>query len=160
MYIVVDVEMFSGGVIKELAFCSGLFHAGYLFKPPMPFSQLTKEEQKKNTWLTNNFHEIHWSCGTYDYKELNFILQLFLRPEALLYAKGHEKCVFLTKLCNRPFINLEELGCPNIEDLPQDAAVCDSYGFHHAKHSHCAQRKAIIFAKWLADFHDEVFTFV
>jgi hypothetical protein len=50
MDIVVDVELFSGNVVKELAFCCETFHAGFLFKPPKPFRECTKIEKATNVW--------------------------------------------------------------------------------------------------------------
>ena len=94
MDIVVDVELFAGGVVKELAFCSGTFHAGYLFKPPKSFNKLTKDEQDKNKWLTKYCHQIPWSFGEYEYTELPLIIRLFSRPEASFHAKGQVTCDF------------------------------------------------------------------
>lgn len=154
---VVDVELFAGNVIKELAFCCGTFHAGFLFKPPKLLSQCTEAEKNTNMWLTRNLHEIAWNAGTLDYSMLSSVIEGIIQargPDVVFLAKGHEKCLLLSKLFERDFINLETRGCLRIKDLPPGRGVCESYRHRHTNSLHCAQRKAIIYLDWLSDFDE------
>lgn len=154
MDVIVDVEMFSNNVVKELAFCCGTYHAGYLFKPPMSFVQLSQKDQNTNRWITRHLHSILWTSGDYEYKDLGLVIQTINRPNAMYYAKGKEKCKLLSTLFNKNFNNLEDYDCPSIKELPH-LGVCDSYSYYHNKiHSHCAQNKAVAFADWLLSYHD------
>lgn len=159
MEIVVDVEMFYNNVIKELAFCSGTFHAGFIIKPPKPIVQCTKVEKCTNNWLTTHFHRIPWDAGTIEYSYLPIIVKLIRRPDAIFYTKGSEKRNILSELFNKTFIDLETMGCPKVEELPTDRDVCDSYWGHHRDSLHCAQRKAILYYDWLSNL-DEIFNIV
>lgn len=160
--VVVDFEGFKHKskpfVVKELAVCSDNLDA-MTFKPPSDFAQLTHEEQRGFSWCTHNLHGIHWCDGMYDYSDLYPIATAIrLRhPKTLFYSKGTEKCAFLTKLVGFTVQNLEDLGCPKVDELNDldSAQVCPIHCKCCAPESrlvsHCALRKVILFSKWLKE---------
>ena len=77
-----------------------------------------KLEQKAYNWLTNYLQGLHWENGDYLYINLNQILQSFvlINPGAVIYAKGKEKTE-LAKYLDRKIENLDDLGCPRVENL-------------------------------------------
>ena len=164
MDIVIDVEMFSNNIVKELGICSGTYNAGFLLKPPHSFEQCTEKDKQTNSWLMRNFHEIAWNAGTYEYCELPTIIQTLNRPNAVFYAKGMAKCSILSILFQKIFINLDDRGCPTaIELVAQQWAhriKCDSYPGRHGPSIHCAQKKAIMYHDWLSDNNYDEFACV
>jgi hypothetical protein len=160
MDIVVDVECFYGNIIKELSFCT---YTGYsecfLFKPPHTFEQCSEIEKIKNSWFSRNIHQIAWNAGFYDYSERDTIIKVIAkRPGAHFYAKGEETCKLLARLFGINFTNLEDLDCPDIEELMDEGwgtqIKCDSYPGRHNGLTRCAQRKARIYSNWLREYDD------
>ena len=70
--------------------------------------------------------------------------------EAEVFAKGFEKCRLLTNLLGRNEENLDDYGCPKIQDLvKRDSSwICSSYLFRHKTRLHCAERKAKVYGDW------------
>jgi hypothetical protein len=110
-----------------------------------------RKSYQRVVWLTQNLHEILWTPGHLDYSQLQSIIK---RLGAFFFEKGIEKCLLLSQLFDRDFINLESRGCPTIQELSPGRSVCDSYTHRHANSNHCAQRKAIIYSDWFTDFDD------
>ena len=146
-----DVELFAGDIVKELGFCCGTYHAGFLFKPPLDFDKCSQREKQTNMWLTQNLHQIAWEVGDYHYKDLTTVVATLKRPNCTYYAKGVQKCRLLTKLFNIPFKDLEDTFCPGIKELLSVRATCESYHKQHAYSLHCAQRKAIMYHDWMTN---------
>ena len=151
MDVVVDVELFANNIIKELGFCCGTYHAGFLFKPPFDFVECSEKDKQTNKWLAQHLHEIPWESGNYEYTELPTVISTIKRPKCALYAKGLQKCNLLGKLFDASFINLEDTNCPPISELLTIRATCDSYSDRHAYSLHCAQRKAIMYHDWMTN---------
>lgn len=157
---VVDVELFANDIVKELGFCCGTYHAGFLFKPPFNFTECSDKDKHTNTWLTRYLHEIPWEEGYYGYTELATIIDTIKRPNRVYYAKGLQKCRLLATLFDSNFINLEDTFCPGVEELLSIRATCDSYLERHAYSSHCAQRKAIIYHDWMTNNEFDLYQYV
>lgn len=155
MDIVVDIECFSGGIIKELAFANSYFCAGVSFKPPFPEHLLSTEEVHQNKWITNNLHKLAWNSGQFYYTDLKDVIKYIKidNRNAEYFAKGCEKVQILTALLGIPFTNLDNLGCPSIKHLDRgNQTRCDAYPnlhFHPGIH-HCAQKKAKAYYDWLS----------
>ena len=63
---------------------------------------------------------------------------------AEVFAKGFEKCRLLTRLLGQNVENLDNYGCPKIQDLAREGKVksswiCSSYLFRHKTRLHCAE---------------------
>ena len=69
--------------------------------------------------MTNNLHGFHWESGDCLYLNLNQIIRSFVSKNlnAVFYAKGKEKTDHVAKSLDRKVVNLDESGCPRIENL-------------------------------------------
>ena len=63
---------------------------------------------------------------------------------AEMFAEGLEKCRLLTNLFGQNVENLDDYGCPKIQDLVKIDSLwmCSSYNFRHKARLLCAERKA------------------
>ena len=70
--------------------------------------------------------------------------------KAEVFAKGLEKCRLLTNLLGQNVENLDDYGCPKIQDLfkTDSSWICSSYPFRHKTRLHCAERKAKGYGGW------------
>ena len=154
--VVLDVEGFrykkNAFVVKELAITTSDYSDRLIFLPPVNFNILPKLEQKAYNWLTNYLHGLHWEKGDYLYINLNQILQSFVlrNPGAVFYAKGKEKTEFLAKYLDRKIENLDDLGCPRVENLYfKNYPSCNKHIPHYNSRNHCALKKTKVFYDWL-----------
>ena len=69
---------------------------------------------------------------------------------AEVFAKGLEKCRLLTSLLGQIVENLDDYGCPKIQDLVKTDSLwnCSSYPFRHKTKLHRAERKAKVYGDW------------
>ena len=160
--VVIDLEGYKcqkgDFIIKELAICSDNIDI-ISFKPSIPFESLTTSERKAYTWTQKNLHGIHYTLGNYEYADLPQIMTSirFRHPRSTFYAKGADKCKFLAKQLNTQVRNLDDLGCPKVEELnsTSNPEVCPLHCRCCTPKDillkHCALRKAILFAKWMDD---------
>ena len=71
--------------------------------------------------------------------------------KAEVFAKGLEKCTVLTRLLGQNAENLDDYGCPKIQDLfkTDSLCICSSYPFRRKTRLHCAERKANVYGEWV-----------
>ena len=69
---------------------------------------------------------------------------------AEVFAKGPEKSRLLTRLIGQNVENLDDYGCPKIQDLVETDSswMCSSYPFRHKTRFRCAERKAKVYGEW------------
>ena len=72
---------------------------------------------------------------------------------AEVFAKRFEKCRLLTRLLGQNVENLDDYGCPKIQDLVGEGKtnsswICSSYPFRHKPRLHSAERKAKLSGDW------------
>ena len=140
--IVIDIELTEKNIIKEL----GVFIDGSVlsFCPPKTF-----KPNKQTTWNTRHLHGIAWSSGKLDYEKLFAVFYDIKVMNAEVFAKGLEKCRLLTTLLGQTVENLDDYGCPKIQDLVTNSLwICSSYPFRHKTRLHCAERKAKVYGDW------------
>ena len=83
-----------------------------------------------------------------DYSELSIILARAVKGEN--FAKGTEKCKILGNLLDKEVENLEDHGCPKVQDLvDEENWICSSYPFRHKTTLHCAERKPKLLGNWI-----------
>ena len=89
-------------------------------------------------------HGIAWSSGKLDYEKLFAVFYDIKVMNAEVFAKGLEKCRLLTAFLGQNVENLDDYGCPKIQDLVKTDSLwnCSSYPFRHKTRLHCAERKA------------------
>lgn len=153
-FIVVDCECFSEGVIKEVAIYKDNIVTGFSFLPPK--FGTSHGARTQNEWLTTNFHYIDWNSGVYPYETMSETLsQYFWNTIGIeFFVKGLQKCqLFSNMFPGVHFVNLDDLGCPVFDELmsimDEEEMGCSSYPFRHKNTKHCAEKKALAYAKWL-----------
>ena len=143
--IVLDKELTDKNVIKELGvFIHGSVQ-GFSFCPPKVF-----KPNKQTTWNTSHLHGIAWSSGKLDYDKLFAVFYDIKVMNAEVFAKGLEKCRLLSRLLGQNVENLDDYGCPKIQNLVKTDSfwICSSYSFRHKTKLHCAERKAKVYGEW------------
>ena len=85
-----------------------------------------------------------------DYEKLFAVLYNIKVMNAVLFAKGLEKCRLLTNLLGGKVENLDDYGCPKIQDLVKTDSwwICSSCPFRHKSKIQCAERKAKVYRDW------------
>ena len=96
-------------------------------------------------------HGIVWNRGRLDFRELSNILPTAVKGE--YFAKGTEKFKILGSLLDEDVENLEDHGCPKVQELVDKKNwICLSYPFTHNTTLHCAERKAKLFGNWIMHY--------
>ena len=135
--IVLDIELIEKKIFKELGhFIIGSLE-GFSFCPPKTF-----KPDKQTTWNTSRLHGIVWSSGKLDYEKLFAVFYDIWVMNAEVFAKGLEKCRLLTYLLGRNVENLDDYGCPKIQDLVKTDSswISSCYPFRHKTGLHCSER--------------------
>ena len=110
--IVVDIELTQKKHKKELGpFLDGNVERFSLF-PPKIFKLI-----KQTTWCTNHLHEIAWSSRFFEYDKLFDIFHDINTMNAEVFVKSLEKCKLVSRLLGENVENLDDYGCPKIQDL-------------------------------------------
>ena len=144
-FIVLDIELTEKNIIKELGLFIDGSVQGFSFCPPKRF-----KPNKQTTWNTTHLHGIAWSSGKLDYEKLFAISYDIKVMNAEVFAKGLEKCRLLTTFLGQKVENLDDYGCPKIQDLVKTNSLwnCSSYPFRHKTRLHCAERKEKVYGDW------------
>jgi hypothetical protein len=158
--VVIDIECFQhrnqACVVKEMA-VYGDYLDSIVFREAQPFHTLPFIVQKIYSWLTNNLHGLSWHTGDYPYDRLlSFVESIKLRyPKSFLFAKGLEKSKFLSRLFERDFYDLNDFGCPRIDQLKHSNIYCRSSSPARSSGTHCARKKANAFGIWIQKYFAE-----
>ena len=69
---------------------------------------------------------------------------------AEVFAKGLENCRLLTRLLGQNVENLDDYGCPKIQEpVKTDSSwICSSYPFRHRRKFQCAESKRKVCGQW------------
>ena len=110
--IVLDIELTEKNIIKELGLFIDGSAQGFSFCPPKTF-----KPNKQTSWNTKHLHGIAWSSGKLDYEKLFAVFYDIKMMNAEVFAKGFEKFRLLTSLLGQNVENLDDYGCPKIQDL-------------------------------------------
>ena len=122
--IVLDIELTEKNIIKELGlFIDGSLQ-GFSICPPKTF-----KPNKQTTWNSTRLHGIDGSSGKLDYEKLFVVFHDIEIMNAEVIATGLEKCRLLTTLLGQNLENLDDYGCPKIQDLVKTDSswICSSY---------------------------------
>ena len=142
--IVLDIELTEKNIIKKLGlFIDGSLQ-GFSICPPKTFKSI-----KQTSWNTKHLHAIAWSSGKLDYDKLFATFYDIKVMNAEVFARGLEKCRLLSSLLEQNVENLDDYGCPKIQDLVKtdSSLICSSYPFRHKTRVHCAERKAKVYGE-------------
>ena len=110
--IVLDIELPEKNVIKELGFFIDGSLQGFSIRPPK-ICKLSKMSTRNTSLL----HGIVWSSARLDFDKLSAVFYDIKVKNAEVFAKGLEKCRLLTRLPGQNEENLDDYGCPKIQDL-------------------------------------------
>lgn len=157
MDLVIDVECLfgvdGGFVVKELAILSTSGHMGctWSYQPPYEWENLPRDVRRRNNWASKYLHHIQWNEGSEPYEGLILHLVSEVSPEACVFVKGPRKAEFLSRLLNRPVVELGQLGCPRADKLPETLLKCEngSLGACHRWNRRCATVKCMQFVEWM-----------
>ena len=143
--IVLDIELTDKNISKELGLFIDGSVQGFSFCPPKTF-----KPNKQTTRNTSPLHGIAWSKGKLDYDKLFAVFYDIKVMNAEVFAKGLEKCRLLTRLLGQNVENLDDSGCPKIQDLFKTDSlwICSNYPFRHKTRLHCAERKTKVYGEW------------
>ena len=143
--IVLDIELTEKNIVKELGLFIDASVQGFSFCPPKTF-----KPNKQTSWNTKHLHGIAWSSGKLDYEKLFAVFYDIKVMNAEVFAKWLEKCRLLTRLLGQNVENLDDYGCPKIQDIVKTDSlwICSSYLFRHKTRLHCAERKAKVYGQW------------
>ena len=91
---------------------------------------------------------IVWNSERSSNKELLNILPIDVRND--YFAKRLENFKILDSLLGKEVDKLDDHGCPNVQDLFDEAMwICSNYPFRHKTTLHYAGCKAKLFGKWI-----------
>ena len=140
-----DIELTEKNIIEELGLFIDGSMQGFSFCTPKFF-----KPNKQATWNTRHLHGLVWSSGKLDYEKLFAVFYDIKLMNAEVFAKGFEKCILLTNLLGQFVENLDDYGCPKIQDLVKTDSlwICSSYPLRHKTRLHCAERKATFYGEW------------
>ena len=143
--IVLDIELIEKNIIKELGLFIDGFLQGFSFCPPKTF-----KPNEKTSWNTKHLHGIAWKSRKLDYEKLFAVFYDIKVMNAEVFDKGLEKCRLLTNLLGQNVENLDDYGCPKIQDLVKTDSlwICSMYLFRHKIRLHCTERKAKVYEEW------------
>ena len=110
--IVLDIELTEKNINKKLGLFDDGSVQGFSFCPPKTF-----KPNKQTAWNTRHLHGIAWSSGKPNYEKLFAVFYDIKVMNAEVFAKGLEKCRLLTSLLGQNGENLDDYGCPKIQDL-------------------------------------------
>jgi hypothetical protein len=128
-----------------------------------PYSQLTDREQQTARWIERNLFDIPYDAwwfgmlgsrsvprvvaGVYDVEQDGHP-QTWETKGTVAYKGGQVEKDLLDSL-KIPSLNLEELGCPKMEVLAEEAPfLFDHCGHHKNVLSHCPQKEVLLFEWW------------
>ena len=102
---------------------------------------------------TSHQHGIAWSSGKLDYDKLFAVFYDIKVKNAEVFAKGLEECRLLIRLLGQNVENLDDSGCPKIQDLAGEGKtisswICSIYRSRHKTRLHCAESKAKVYVDW------------
>lgn len=106
--IVVDVELFTGGVVKEIGMYRNGYCIGFSFAPPFSFSTLKSWDKKQCNWLTKNLHKIRWEAGETPYSYVPFVLDLICEPRCNELLNFSDENWIIFAKCQKHEFNLQD----------------------------------------------------
>ena len=148
--IALDIELTEENIIKEL----GLFLM--VLCKEFNFVRQRLLNLINTTWHTSYLHGIAWSSGKLEYEKLFAVFYDIKVMNAEMFAKGFEKCRLLNRLLGEKVENLDDFGCPKIQDLVREGRtnsswICSSCPLRHKTRKtrlQCAEREAKVYGDW------------
>ena len=109
--IVLDIELTDKNIFNGLGLYIDGSVQGFSFCQPK-----TSAPNEQATWNTSHLHGVAWSNGKLDFEKLFAVFYDIKLMNAEVSAKALEKCRLFTNLIGRNVENLDDYGCPKIQD--------------------------------------------
>ena len=159
MEFIIDAQgfkrVYNDFVFKELAIVpleEDVQPAVFLFAPPHDWNFLSARYKCENSWLTKNYHGIHWQDGEIPYEELEEILKTSTRGAKKVYVKELEKQKWIRNIISN-VVNIEIFDCPSLAKLHQQSDLpCSNHNLQLCRKSNCAVQNVINMKKWLINY--------
>jgi hypothetical protein len=102
---------------------------------------------KTNKWLEHNYHQLSIDFGDVEYEELRKIMNSI--NFKCIYVKGEQKKQLLVKFIPHvTLINIEDLGCPRLEQICDDETLPCCIFHKDLNHKQCTFYKVFAIRKW------------
>lgn len=105
-----------------------------------------------NKWLERHYHRLSLDCGDVQFEELGRILNS-LKFDQIHVKDEHKQRLISEYIPHMKVTNLEEFGCPRLDQLyPDDSSSHPYCIFHKSLNSeHCTYYKAFVLCKWFTN---------
>nr|CAI5852105.1 unnamed protein product [Callosobruchus analis] len=104
--------------------------------------------QKHMKWLSYNYHGLEWSHQKdfLYYEQLSDFIKNVVKNE-IVFVKGVEKKIWLTRFTTNQIIDLHDEGCPNLTKLKviYKSVHCNQHIFRHLN---CALENVTLLYNW------------
>ena len=146
--IVLDIVLTDRHIIKELGLFIDVSEQGFSFCPTKAFTP-----NKQTTCNTSHLHGIAWSSGKQDFGKLFAVFYDLKVMNAEVFAKELETCRLLTRFLGQNVEDLDDYGCPKIQNVDGGGKtnslwIFSSNPFRHRTRLHSAERKAKVWEEW------------
>lgn len=149
-FLVVDMQGFNVPAFtpKEMSISDGVRSIHLLFKPSVPFRNLSPCNQREIRWLEKNHLNLRYGDGHVDLKDIVSILHNISSSYNVIYVKGHQKASFLNSILDIDVVNLEYVDC--VPNLVKTKHAC----FYHKRDysSMCTQNNVKILLDYVKNF--------
>ena len=107
------------------------------------------------------YMEVRGAIESWNYDKLVAVFYNLKVTNAEVFAKGLEKCRLFTRLLGQKVENLDDYGCPKIQDLVKTDSswICSNHPFRHKTRLHCAERKANVYGERLCNICKFLYVF-
>nr|CAH7715700.1 unnamed protein product [Callosobruchus chinensis] len=151
---IIDVQGFNYGpntfICKEIAIINlktGVYRCKVI-NIPICFKMLNITIQKHMKWLSYNYHGLEWSHQKdfLYYEQLSDFIKNVVKNE-IVFVKGVEKKIWLTRFTTNQIIDLHDEGCPNLTKLKviYKSVHCNQHIFTHLN---CALENVTLLYNW------------
>lgn len=132
-------------VPKELSILIGSKTLHLIFKPLIPFHELSHKDKRTTRYLETHHHGLKYDGGFVEYE--NGLIKNVFRDVDVVYVSGHQKYDFLSTLHNN-VINVENFGW-SPPKLKKGRPLCLG---HSEGDFMCSARNCEILKNWLINF--------
>lgn len=152
--LVIDIQAFVGPqdeyLPKEICVLSvnHPYSDSWVIGPPCRFSELDFSTRRQNNWLSRNYHRLNWEDGEVPPFSLPMLLNRATANASVVYVRGREKSIYLSKIISVPVVNLEGYS-PALKRLEAPRNLCLFHGVVTCELYKCAIQNAHKIKQWI-----------
>ena len=163
--LIIDMEGFflPKFYVRELGYSNHLGGSGSkYYSMPMKYTELTPSQQKQTAFVTRRIHGMPFNATHFEdahpqeqlAEDIVDLYQLHMTEDkpVIAYKGGHIEKDLLKELELGPFVDLEDFGCPKVEELMHSGIGYEVWdcGHHHGMGTaHCALAECQILREWV-----------